>query len=178
MSDRFFLVLALALCSIGPPAHADAIDQNQPSGPTFMASFSQSDLAQSFQQSHGDISGAGILLQAGHGTSGTVTISLWDGLPSEAGTMLTSGSATGTQGQWLDIFWNYVDLTPGNTYYLVFEGDPAMGIAGDTSDPYPHGHTFANAGYGSFPDFDYAFRTYFNPAEAESQSWSMVKTLY
>ncbi len=38
------------------------IDQNQPSGPIYMAGFGQGDLAQSFMQSYDNIAGAGILV--------------------------------------------------------------------------------------------------------------------
>ena len=49
--------------------------------------------------------GAGIFLRAGRGTSGAVTIELWNALPNQGGTLLTSAGAFGTQGSWLDVFW-------------------------------------------------------------------------
>ncbi|MFU8828625.1 MAG: PEP-CTERM sorting domain-containing protein [Phycisphaerales bacterium] len=142
-----------------------ALDQNQPSGPTYMAGFSQTDLAQSFQTQQGSLAtvGAGILLQGGIGSSDLVRISLYDALPNAGGNLLAQGEATGTQGEWVDVFWTGVNLTPDTTYFLVFDGNTTLGIAGDTSGPYPHGHVYANAGFSPFTGFDYAFRTWVIP---------------
>ncbi|MDY7109639.1 MAG: hypothetical protein SYC29_13475 [Planctomycetota bacterium] len=147
------------------------IDQNQPNAVTYMAAFSQTDLAQSFQQDHDSICGAGIHLYT-VGNPGQVTISVWDALPDEGGTMLASGSDIGTPGNWIDVFWPTVSITAGRTYYLVFEDDnTGMGIYGDTSDPYPHGHVFANPGYDPFPDYDYTFRTYYETGAQNECPW-------
>lgn len=174
-----FALVATFAAFLAAPASADVIDQNQPSGVTYMAAFSQTDLAQSFIQTADNVSGAGILLQAGAGTSDNVTISLWDALPNAGGTMLATASATGTAGEWVDVYWSPVAVTPGVTYYLVFDGNVTLGIAGDTSNPYPNGHVFANPGYNPFLDFDYAFRTYYGSTVAtEAQSWSAVKGLF
>ncbi len=176
--------LSLALVMIGAlcmalPAYAQIIDQDQPSGPVYMAGFSQGDLAQSFKQTNANIVGAGIMLQPGIGTTDNVTISLWDALPNAGGTMLATASANGTEGQWVDVFWGIVPIAPATTYYLVFDGNTTLGIAGDTNNPYPDGNVFANSGYVPFPDFDYAFRTYYEDATAtDATSWSRVKALY
>ncbi len=157
----------LFLClfySMAVSAYAtNVIDQNQPSGPVYMTGFYQTDLAQSFRQAADNISGAGILLQSGIGISDTITISLYNALPNSGGVLLTSGSAFGTAGNWVDVFWTPFSVTPGTTMYLVFTEATypyLMGVAGDLYNPYPHGQTYANTGYESFPDFDYAFRTY------------------
>lgn len=161
------------------PLLSDEIDQNQPNGPVYMAAFSQGDLAQSFMQTNGNISGAGILLQAGVGSSDNVTIQVWDGLPNAGGIMLADGSDSGTQGQWVDVFWDAVLITPMTTYYLVFVGNTSLGIAGDTSNPYPHGHVFANPGFQPFPNFDYAFRTYYDTTVSlERHTWAGVKSSF
>jgi hypothetical protein len=132
-----------------------------------MAAFSQTDLAQSFQQAHSNVAGAGILLQAGVGSTDLVTLALWDALPNDGGTLLASGSGTGTAGSWFDVFWSPVPVTPGDTLFLVFtSGQNTLGIAGDVQNPYPAGMTYANPGYGAFPDYDYAFRTYYDDAVA------------
>jgi hypothetical protein len=138
------------------------IDQNQPSAAVFMAAFAQTDLAQSFQtqQAEQPTAGAGIFLQPGVGSTDNVTIQLWDALPNAGGTMLRQGSAQGTQGQWVDVLWAPILLEPNQTYYLVFTGNNTLGIAGDINNPYPHGHVFANPGFGPFPTFDYTFRTW------------------
>jgi len=152
---------ALALSCV---ASADIIDQLQDEATAYMAAFSQGDLAQSFQtQDYDHISGAGIHLYT-TGVAGDITIQLWDFLPTEGGTMLTEATAYGTPGEWVDVFWDPVDITPDTTYYLVFEADTGGGIYGSTSDPYPYGMVFANPGFNPFPSFDYTFRTWVVPA--------------
>lgn len=155
------------------------IDQNQPSGPIYMAAFNQTDLAQSFMQTNDNIAGAGILLQTGVGTSDNVTIQLWDALPNAGGTMLVEASAAGTAGQWVDVFWTAETITPATTYYLVFTGNSTLGIAGDLNNPYPNGNVFANPGYSPFPGYDYAFRTYYDTeVPIERHTWANVKSLF
>lgn len=156
-----FIVLA-AICGASVAAHGqNVIDQNQPNNPDYMAGFDQGDLAQSFQQANSNISGAGIFLQSGVGGTDTVTISVYDALPNAGGNVLASGSATGSQGNWVDVFWTPTAVTPGSTYYLVFTGNTTLGIAGDVSNPYADGQVYANTGFGSWPSFDYTFRTYY-----------------
>lgn len=155
------------------------IDQDQPSGPVYMAGFAQGDLAQSFQQTHDNIAGAGILLQAAIGTSDNVTIQLWDGLPNAGGVMITDASDSGTAGNWVDVYWTAVPVTPATTYYLVFVGNTTLGIAGDTANPYPYGHVYANSGFSPFTGFDYAFRTYYDTdVSLQRQTWAGVKAFF
>jgi hypothetical protein len=154
-------VMLLAVSMAPAIAQAQVIDQDQPSGPTYMAGFSQTDLAQSFIPGLAESVGAGIFLEPGVGTSDTVIIQLWTDLPNVGGAvMLASGSAVGTAGSWVDVSWPAVTLTLGQTYYLVFTGNTTLGISGDTADPYPDGQVYANPGYESFPTFDYTFRTW------------------
>ncbi len=157
---RIGAVGAVAFAGLG--AYAQVIDQNQPSNPNYMAAFSQTDLAQSFQQANNNIDGAGIFTQANVGGGDTITISLYDALPNAGGNLLTSGSVSNTTaGAWYDVFWSPVSVTPNTTYFLVFTSDTnTEGIAGDVNNPYSRGQVYANAGYGSFPNFDYTFRTY------------------
>jgi hypothetical protein len=162
-----------------PAPLSNEIDQNQPSGPAYMAAFAQGDLAQSFQQTHGNISGAGILLKAGTGTSDNVTIQLWNALPNAGGTMLAEASETGTQGQWVDVFWTAVEITPATTYYLVFTGNTTLGITGDLNNPYPYGWVFANPGYNPFTSYDYAFRTYYDTeVNLQRNTWAGLKVFF
>ncbi len=158
--------------------YADEIDQNQPSGPVYMAAFAQTDLAQSFIQTNGNISGAGILLYSGVGSTDNVNIAVWDGLPNAGGALLAEASATGTAGQWVDVYWDAVEVTPATTYYLVFTGNMTLGVTGDTSNPYPSGCVYANGGFTPYPGYDYAFRTYYDTeASLENTTWAGVKTL-
>jgi hypothetical protein len=156
---------------------SNVIDQNQPSATAYMAAFSQGGLAQSFQQTHANISGAGIFLQAGIGTSDLVTISVWDNLNTP--TVIATGSATGTAGQWVDVYWTPAAITPATTYYLVFTGNSTLGISGDVGNPYPYGNVFANSGYQPYISYDYTFRTYYETdVSLERQTWADVKSLF
>lgn len=149
----------LSLC-----LHANAalvLDQNQPDSSVYMAGFSQPNLAQSFQQSGGNVAGAGIFLRENVGSSDSVTISLWDALPNQAGNMLASASGVATQGSWFDVFWNPVSVVSDTTLFLVFtSANDTLGISGSVSNPYDRGQVYANPGFASFPTFDYTFRTY------------------
>ena len=157
LAAAFLIVVSLT----GLATAAGAIDQQQTDASVYMAAFSQTDLAQSFQQSHDNVAGAGIFLQPGVGSTDNVTIALWDALPNAGGNLLASDSELGTQGNWVDVYWTPVTVIPGDTRFLVFSGNSTLGIAGSINDPYPYGQVYANPGYGSFPSFDYAFRTYY-----------------
>ena len=118
------------------------IDVNQPLHNTCLARFDLDDLAQSFRPTVNICNGAGILLDPNSGNPGTIKIGLWDGLPNAGGSQLASGSALGTPGVWIDVFWPDVTVVPGDQYFLVFTADSdaqGMCIAGDTSNPYLDG---------------------------------------
>lgn len=154
----------VALCG-GLAAAAPVIDQIQSNTADFIAGFAQTDLAQSFQQANANVAGAGIFLEPGVGTPDTVTIELWDGLPNQGGSMFAGGSAAGTPGNWVDVFWSPVAVVPDTTLLLVFTSDnDTMGIAGSEANPYARGQAYANPGFVSFPTLDYAFRTYYDDA--------------
>jgi hypothetical protein len=156
----------LASCTLlaGVSAVAnEVVDQSDLTNDTYMAGFVQTDLAQSFIQSADNISGAGILLEdAGQaGNPGDVTISLWTNLPNDGGSEQASGTAAGTAGQWVYVYWNPVAVAPDTTEYLVFTSSTnSGGITGDYFNGYPNGEVFANPGYVPFPEFDYTFVTF------------------
>lgn len=160
---RYLLIAAATLCA-ATALPAQVLDVEQNSNTTCMAGFSQVDLAQSFRPTVDNVAGAGVFLRAGVGSTSTVTIQLWDALPDEpSANMLASGSAVGSPGSWVDAFWSDALVAPGSTYYLVFISvGSAMCVAGDTGNPYLDGQLWANPGFGSFPTFDYTFRTWFN----------------
>ncbi len=178
------VLLAFALvCCIAMPSFADLIDQDQPSGPDLIITFWAYNLAQSFQQTNDNISGAGLLMWPGYGTTDIITIALWDALPNDGGTELVSASAIATEGEWVDVYWDYYSVTPGTTYYLVFSAtihdEDYMAVAGDVNDPYPYGNIFVGPDWGAFPEFDFAFRTYYNETTAtENGTVSEIKVLY
>jgi hypothetical protein len=160
---RIVISVVVFLLVVGPVGAVPVIDQSQPVSSTPIAGFFQGDLAQSFQQAHSNVAAAGIFLWPAFGTGGTVTISLWDDLPDEGGTQLAGGSAAGTPGNWVDVFWSPVAVTPDTTLFLVFTSTPEdMAIGGADNNPYSRGQAYANAGFESFPTLDYAFRTYYD----------------
>ena len=176
------IALLLAMTAMTAPAHAaDVIDQNAPANNTYMAGFFQPDLAQSFKQTSSNISGAGIFLHSSVGSGlSNITISLWSLLPNQSGATLLA-SATGansSNNHWFDVFWPAVAVTPGATYFLVFNEDSkSYGIAGDTSNGYANGQVFANSGFGSFPTYDYTFRTFASDsfgAVPEPATWALM----
>jgi len=137
------------------------IEVNQDVEDACMATVDQTGLAQSYVPLEDQSAGAGIKFTTAS-TGLDVELSLWDGLPNAGGTMLASG-ITQTDGTfWADVFWDPVmNVTVGNTYYIVIDGDVTLPcVAGSINDPYPGGNVFANAGYTPFPAFDYTFRTY------------------
>ena len=116
-------------------------------------------LAQSFIPSNPQSVGAGIQFQSF--TFGQeVTLSLWDGLPNAGGNMLVTGTTQTNGTVWADVYWNSVaDVTVGNTYYIVIEGDSALPcISGSSFNPYTDGMLFSN--FEPFPDYDFSFRIF------------------
>ena len=113
----------VAVAAIGAPAFAEpVVDQNNA---TRLAGFCYiSDVAscgQSFRQSNSNTFGSGIFIDPsyGDGTGATVTLSVFSGYGSTGGTgLVASGSALDvTQNSgWVDVFWDAVDITPGNQY--------------------------------------------------------------
>src|SRR5437588_1305113 len=158
-----FALLSVPVRAASPPSGV-VLDQQQLSAPLYLAQFDTVNLAQSFQPATTNVSGAGIQLFPNHGTgAGTVTISLYDKLPNQGGTLLATGSVSGTAGQFVDVFWTPVACKPNATYYLVFTcNNSTLAVAGDTNNPYPSGQAYADSGYQSYPQFDYTFRTYTN----------------
>ena len=75
-------------------------------------------------------------------------------------------SGTGTKGNWFDVYWTPISVTPSTTYYLVFTGNSTLAISGDELNPYALGQVYANSGFQSFLDYDYTFRTYYDDSTA------------
>nr|WP_295671310.1 PEPxxWA-CTERM sorting domain-containing protein [Sphingomonas sp.] len=177
------MMFAAGVYAFAAPAIANAavaIDQQQTITTVSMAVFSQTGLAQSFRQSASNITGAGVYLTASAGSGpGSLTIALYTNLPNVSGaTLLASGSANySANNQWIDVSFTPTSIVSNQTYYLVFTGTSGYGIAGSVNNPYAFGQTYANPGYGSFPAFDYAFRTYADTAVAavpEPATWSLM----
>lgn len=164
---------ALALSTLMGSANA-GVDQSQTSQGTLISTFGQADLAQSFQQSQNNITGAGVFLfndTRGVG-AGNVTISLYDNLPTSGGTLLVSGTASNVApGSEATVSFTQTALTPGQTYFLVFtDTNTNQGIGGATNNPYPFGEAYANTGYQANPTIDYAFQTFSGSAPVPEAS--------
>ncbi|MBS1650718.1 MAG: hypothetical protein JSU07_01790, partial [Bacteroidetes bacterium] len=156
------LALLAMLPIIGKSQFSYSIDVNQSSNTTCMATIGQGGLAQSFQPTNSSLMGAGVYINSGGPT--TVTIQVYTNLPTSGGVLLTQGTSTLTNtGSYADVaFSPSITVTPGTTYYLVFTGSNSSAcLGGNTSNPYPGGQCYANTGYGSFPSFDYTFRTFY-----------------
>lgn len=142
------------------------IDQDQPLDNSYMASFNQGGIAQSFIPSANDICGAGVAVFNPGGTDITadITIAVWDNLPNAGGNQLATGTITGTFNGtpvFADVSWATIAISPGTTYYLVFSANNGtLGIRGHLNNPYPFGNVFAN-NYDPFPAYDYTFHTFF-----------------
>jgi hypothetical protein len=177
MNSKISLTI-LGLAGVVAFAGAQIVDQEDLNNNAFMAGFSQTDLAQSFQQSVNDIDGAAIFLNnsIGDDLQTTITIQLWDNLPNAGGNELTEGSVTLTgYNQWADVSWADQAITAGTTYYLVLlSSDTTYGVAGDLNNGYPNGNVYANAGYNSFPNFDYTFQTFRAPSTPEPITCSLL----
>jgi hypothetical protein len=144
------------------------VDQEQTLEPLYMAGFAQTDLAQSFMQAADNINGADVKLEGVGSGPGDITIDLYDALPNQGGNLIASGTDFGVNpDEWAEVRWAVESITPETTYFLVFTStNNSLGLTGDTSNPYPRGHVYANAGYQPFPNFDYTFRTYRIPEPA------------
>jgi hypothetical protein len=158
------LIASATILLTGRSAHAQiVIDQSQPINSLYLAAFNQEDLAQSFQPSFSNIVRAEVFTEPSIVGLSDVTIQLYDDLPSLGGNLLGSGAAMGvTAGMWATVDFGQISVTPEATYYLVFTAsNTSLGLAGN-GDTYARGQAFANAGFDSYPQFDYTFRTYSN----------------
>ena len=159
---KYLACLFLSLSAFSANLAAQVLDVEQPSHSIALALFSQTDLAQSFIPSKTNCAGGSIFLSPGFGVGGTITVELWDALPNVPGAnMLASGSTAGVPDSWAEAFWPGVPVTPGATYYMVYQStDLGLGIGGEITNPYLDGILYANAGFGAFSTFDYAFRVW------------------
>lgn len=167
-----------ALFAVASPAAAtNVIDVNQPERNVYLADFAHpAGLGQTFQQVANNISGAGLFLMPGVGSgTGNITISVWDENPDFAGsTMLGRGSATGSAGQWVDVFWTPAATIAHHRYYLTFQSDNAtLGYAGLRAGG-DFGYYWGAATWGSYSSewgfYDVTFRTYTTGDVVESPS--------
>ena len=133
------------------------IDQNEDADCFGMVS--DGGMYQSFTAAEFESSGAGIkFTDPSRGLE--VTLSLWDGLSTQGGTMLASQTTHTYGDQWVDVFWDEsVDLEIGSEYFIRIEGDDDLSCIRAALNPYPGGQAYSM--FNAFPDYDYTFRTYY-----------------
>lgn len=154
-----FVLILLTSSQVG--RSAIIVNQNQMIGGTVLAPLSTENLAQSFQQTTNNITGAALKL-SGSGP-GDLTISLLDSL---GGTELTTGTTTFASVAAFDQgfveveFESLIMVTPNTTLYLAFSSNnPGTLDVMGTSDVYAEGSAFAQNPPVAFPD-DFAFKTF------------------
>ena len=121
--------------------------------------------AQSFQQDHTNIAGAGVSLRAfGFVADAPVTISIFssygNGLP-PTGLIATGTILTESPG-FVDVFWDPAIVALETTYFLVI-GSPfeTLSLQESGFDLYPFGHAHLNGSLGGNSTADLAFRTFY-----------------
>jgi hypothetical protein len=157
-------VLSIVALLAATPSNAQiVVDQSQLVINGNGATFSQTDLAQSFQPGLPNIVGARLFLSPALGAGGgTITIALYDALPNAGGNLLATGSApVSMPGDTAEVlFPSAIPVTVDTTYFLVFTStNDTLAIGGTTFNSYPRGQMFASTGFVPFPDFDFTFQT-------------------
>lgn len=146
--QRTSIALSVVAIAAAAPASAQVVDQQQTAHLAVFGGLGYWQ-GQSFTAGVNTSAGAAFYLE-NVGTSGTVTIQLWDMLPDQTGaSMLASGTgamtfASGASG-WVDAYWTPVAVTPGQQYFLAIFGSGAHGATWyDGGDPYAGGHAYYN----------------------------------
>lgn len=168
--------LLLALLSAAPLGAQHSIDQSQPNGPSPFVALNSGWSGQSFVQSGGNISGAGVLLGNPYSTTqgGPVFYELWTGVPGVAETLITSGSTSsftlaGNTMAWLDFFWTPILLsTDQSLFFTVYGGSVnPLQTRYASANPYASGNAYYRNGttttggsWVNYTSYDLAFRTY------------------
>jgi hypothetical protein len=164
MNRRNFLIVGMFLSWLPLYAQTTNVDQSQPVDSGLAETFLTPGLAQSFRPAVSNINGAAIRLASSLGAGdGVVAISLWNNLPNVKGAIqLAFGTALGSPGETVSVYWPPVPVTPGVKYFLVFASlNRGLGIAANNNlDAYPAGEAYAN-NYSPFGSVDYTFQTYY-----------------
>jgi hypothetical protein len=179
---------AVGCVALAAPLRAqNVVDQQQT---TAEGSFGYVDgwNAQTFTPTRDNVSGAGFMLSSRDvgGFSGTATVALWSGNPSDVGSIeLATGAlpyVTGYDFEWFDTFWSPVAVTPGQTYWLLIGGG-----SWGTFTLFGQPTTYANGGayyswstdrqdpYTDFSGaYDLTFRTYAVVTTPEPGTWMLL----
>lgn len=166
---------ALALCTSllmtasGVAGAAPIVDQDNP---TMLGGFCSMGVAyscgQSFVQTAGNISGAGIFVHPAWytPTKTDVTIAIFDAIT--GGNLLAQGTASNIDSSsgWVDVFWNPVALSASTQYFLRLHASNRDLVAAYADSG---SYTLGDAVYdgGPFTTYDLSFRTYTDVDAAE-----------
>ena len=167
----------LALAS-GAAGAATVIDQSNESGPIGFSAIHPGDVTeQTFTAGLSSSVGASIHLDLnGAEAAGNVTLSIWTGTVDDlAATMLASGTAFASAGDWAEVMWGEINLTVGQVYSLRASSDVNLIVDATSGFHYTAGDVFYNGvNYGTL-GYDLDFRTYSNSGPApEPASWALM----
>lgn len=166
-------MIAVLLPAIGSPVAAQYLDQSQTNHDvTFSDAYVWT--GQGFRTTHSNVSGVGAWMGNPFQEStvtGNVTFELWDDYAFHAGANLLASATTSysidagwENGQWFDVFWGSVAVTPNSQLFLRYITDGNEPIAGASDfNPYHLGEaTWGNSTLPTNPPrrYDLAFRTY------------------
>lgn len=143
----------------GSSCENPVVEVNQDIDANCVADLSTVEVAQSYIPLESNAAGAGVKFRS-PSTGLNVGLSLWDGLPNAGGNLLANGTTLTDGSSWADVYWNAtVTVTPGNTYYIVVDGDIALPcLSGSASNPYAGGKLFLDNS--ATLNSDLTFRTY------------------
>ena len=148
---------------------ATVLDVNQSLSNTVLGGAPNPGTGQTFVPTANNIAGAGFIILAGP----EMTVSLYDVAPGDVPSASPLVSATvnfgPATGDFIDVFWEPVPVTPGGTYFLLVESDTPQATLrgfGSAFDAYTDGEAYQ--GLMPLPGFvqpaDFAFRTYADDA--------------
>ena len=177
---KFSNVVAAAVLALasGAASAAIVIDQSNEGGPIGFSVIHPGDITeQTFTAGLADNVGAGVHLDLnGAEPAGNVTLSIWTGTINDPGaTMLASGTAFATAGDWIDVMWGQINLTVGQAYSLRATSDVNLIVDATNGFNYTAGDVFYDGvNYGAL-GYDLDFRTYSNITPApEPASWALM----
>lgn len=165
-------LVVLGLVVLGLGAHASAatvLDVDQPDSNTVLGSAFTTGTGQTFVPTANNIADAGFIILSGP----DITVSLYDVAPGDVATASPLVSVTvnfgGATGDFIDVFWSPVAVTPGETYFLHVSSTSNLATLrgfGSAFDTYTDGQAYQN--FAPLPGFtqpaDFAFRTYTDDA--------------
>jgi hypothetical protein len=180
MLNKMFVFLCLLL-PLGANA-AYIIDQSNEQlsygGFCFINSFNS--CGQSFVPSNGNLDGASIFIATNSIGVGDVNMSVYDnyiGSPSGFIAGATANNVTASDG-WIDVFWSSVNVSVGQTYYLVLSSPQDTNLLTGAShlNQYSDG-SIIHQGNQNWPLSDLNFKTYASPVPLPAAAWLFISAI-